>query len=445
MEALVFTSEQRAAYRQFAANATDEQYNLFITECERRRLIPGVHVVFQLRKAREFSLQLSRNIDVEKVTLITTINALRLIAERTGKFNGYGKFTYYYGDADGNPTVQSNIPYGRPPHAVSVELFRQGWQQPVFAVARYEAYVQTKRDGDKEVPTKMWRIRGEEQLAKCAEAAGLRMVAPEECGGLYIAEEFERETKEQDATTAQENTTPVAVPTSTVAPPVNQAAAEIHIQTSPFREVAEASTKPATPAAPAPKPAAAPAPKPAAPKPATPRPAAPPATKAPVAPATPPAPATTNPVHNRVPQPVQEIKESPAELVELADRIDRDKTPAKFVATDADLPEVLQPKQSEQMHISEQPAPAAPQVASGDAPATNAEYQDFVTKRATKVVRDKLEKQAGMKNAGAEVKNYLLRASGKDKLTKISAATFERLISALETATPEQAVQIVKG
>jgi hypothetical protein len=64
--------------------------------------------------------------------------------------------------------------------------------------------------------------------------------------------------------------------------------------------------------------------------------------------------------------------------------------------------------------------------------------------RASKVVRDKLEKEAKLKNAGNFMKDYLTKKSGK-KLNHISAATFELLISELEKASPEQAAQIVKG
>ena len=61
-----FTEEQKIAYRKtIAPNASDEQWSFFIAECERRALIPGVHVVFQLRKAPEFNAQLQRNVDTK--------------------------------------------------------------------------------------------------------------------------------------------------------------------------------------------------------------------------------------------------------------------------------------------------------------------------------------------------------------------------------------------
>lgn len=409
---ITFTEQQKTAYRAIIApKATDEQWLFFIAECERRALIPGVHVVFQVRKSDEWDKQLQRNVTVDKVTLITTINALRLIADRSGSFRGYGRFTYYYGnDADEfKPTHTSSIPLGKVPHAVSVELFRDGWPHPVFSVARYDACVQHK--SDRTTVTSMWHKRGEEQLAKCAEANGLRMVAPEECGGLYIEEEM----GQHDTETSVVSDTPAAVetmPMATVAPAINQAPAEVATPAPAVVEPiipAPAVSAPAPPKLGPPKPPARPAP----PKPATPVP--------PVA--TPvPAPIPSNPVPNRVPQPEGVAQESHAELENVADRVARDKDP-----------------------VVPAPAPAAVAPApTGEQPATATEYQHFMN-RAAKVSRDKLENAGKLKNAGTFLKDYLIKQSGQQKLNKISAAIFEELISALEKATPEEAVKIVQA
>src|SRR5437899_11742756 len=101
METLRFTPEQSLAYRQvLAPEATDVQWTYFITECERRNLIPGVHVIFQVRYSNEFDRQLQREVSVGKVVLITTINALRLIALRSGKYKGHTPFEYHYMSTD---------------------------------------------------------------------------------------------------------------------------------------------------------------------------------------------------------------------------------------------------------------------------------------------------------------------------------------------------------
>src|SRR5208282_800322 len=169
MDSIRFTLEEKVAFKAaFApAGASEDQWNLFINECSRRALVPGKDVIFQLRSSKEYDKDLKRDVYVKKVIFITTIAGLRLIADRSGKYEGHGPFIFYYLDEDGGMR-ESKIPLGKIPHAVSVEGYRKDWKVPLFATARYDAYVQLK--GEERVPTLMWKTRGEEQLAKCCEA-----------------------------------------------------------------------------------------------------------------------------------------------------------------------------------------------------------------------------------------------------------------------------------
>ena len=90
-------------------------------------------------------------------------------------------------------------------------------------------------------------------------------------------------------------------------------------------------------------------------------------------------------------------------------------------------------------------ATAASPAFSEDQAATPAEYNAFVSQRASRLVRDKLP-EGGMKEKEATnlMKSYLLKRSGKKNLREISAPVFERLLKLLEDATPEQAVMIVR-
>jgi phage recombination protein Bet len=423
LEPLCFTTEQKAAYRSaYAPNASDDQFNLFINECQRRALIPGVHVFFRLQNSKEYDQKLQREVTVQKVLMITGINALRLISERSGNFEGYGRFTYYYGDTDGNPTIKSDIPLGRIPHAVGVEMYRKGWRQPVFATARFEAYVQLKSDGK---PNRMWATRGEEQLAKCAEAQGHRLVAPEECGNLYISEEFEHTEPQSEPDTLKEladnaGRTVMEPPKPVVAPAVNQAAANTGTApkpqptTAPVVEMALTEEKNGGPGAKC----AFDIPVEAKPQPPAPKPAQ----------------ATPDPAEGGLfanttpPEPKNETRRLP-EIPTL---------------------DAAAPASPAQPVVSPKPPttavqPAAP-VQTGDAPATPAEYAVFINQRATKIIRDKLPK-TGMKDIDCAngVKNYLVKCSGKTGLKQISKADFQRLLTVLENATPEDAAAIVKA
>jgi hypothetical protein len=409
VEPLRFTAEQRKLYREaYASTATDAQFELLISECERRALIPGVHVFFQTRNVKEYSQQLQREIWVSKVILVTGITALRLISERSGNFEGYGKFIYYYNDTDGNPTIKSDVPLGRIPHAVGIEMYRKGWRNPVFATARFAAYVQLKQDGK---PNHMWETRGEEQLAKCAEAAGHRMVSPEECGNLYIAEEFEHEDRPATLPVPE---IPAVVPVPTMIPPVNQALGMPPtipvplIPPPPFSSSGTFSVPVADP------------------KSAIPAVSSPVAEK--VAPSGQPEPKTQPAGGETAPMP----------SVEMARAV-----PVVETTQDGLFAQPTVSKQTQTPVTVGQAGTSAPvQKMDTDAPCTLAEYNKFL-ERATKIVRDRLP-TAGVKDAGQLFKTYLLKQSGKATIRHISAATFERLLAGLEVSTAEAAANSVR-
>jgi hypothetical protein len=382
-EPLHITEAEKAAYRSiYAPTATDDQWSLFINECVRRALVPGVHVIFQLRSASEYDADLKRMVFTKKVTLITTINALRLIADRSGKYEGHGPFVYYYNNEDGG-VEETKIPRGKIPHAVSVEGFRTGWRVPLFATARYDAYVQKYGEDGAKKPTQMWATRGEEQLAKCCEAMMLRTVAPEECAGLLISEELGND----GIVDKEDNTpiTPAVIPAPLTVPSVNQGTGSTEAL------VAHSSFLPAVLVE---------------------------------------APKMEDYAHIvTLPVPCAVVPDPPKLAVPI--------TPGEFQAEDGSpFPPA-------------QPAPVTPvatvAAADQDKPATSKEYDAFLA-RAAKLVRDKLPK-GGMKDQEASngVKNYLLKQTGKTGLKQISATAFEKLLKAVEDATPEDAVAAVRA
>lgn len=204
---LTYTPEQLVAIRkEYAGGATDEQFIVFITECQQRNLIPGRHVYFQLRRAKERDPETGAEFWSKRVTMLTSIDAFRLIAQRTGEYRGQKPTVWIYFDTNKAPTVRSTVPLpnekGEPrtPWAAETSVLRKGFEEPITAVARFDAYAVTYKKGNEEVLTNQWVKRSPEQIAKCSEALALRKAFPEELGGLYVVEELANSEENREAT-----------------------------------------------------------------------------------------------------------------------------------------------------------------------------------------------------------------------------------------------------
>jgi phage recombination protein Bet len=114
-----------------------------------------------------------------------SIDGARLVAERSGKYEGQTtpEFT-----GDGVTWTQVWLSKEHPA-AARVGVYRAGFREPLYAVALWDAYVQTKFGGD---VSDMWAKMGPLMLAKCAEMLALRKAFPQDLSGLYSAEEMDQ-------------------------------------------------------------------------------------------------------------------------------------------------------------------------------------------------------------------------------------------------------------
>lgn len=163
--------------------ATDAEFTLFLHQCRTRRLDPLARQIYCVfRNSKE------GNNWVEKMTIQTSIDGFRLIAQRTGEYRGQCG-PWWCGEGGEWVDVWTAK---TPPTAAKVGVFREGFKEPLFAVARFDSYAQYGKssEGGREYLTGQWGKMADLMIAKCAEALGLRRAFPDELSGIYTSDEM---------------------------------------------------------------------------------------------------------------------------------------------------------------------------------------------------------------------------------------------------------------
>lgn len=167
--ALALSSEQESLIRDMYGNgASETEFRVFLEVCRARRLNP---LTKQIHFVSRYDSDKSRNVWSAQVS----IDGLRAIAERTGKYDGQDEPEFEYEGKDRSLVL------------AKVKVYRKDWSRPAVGVARFSEYAQRKRDGGL---THMWATKGHIMIAKCAEALALRKAFPEDLSGLYVDEEM---------------------------------------------------------------------------------------------------------------------------------------------------------------------------------------------------------------------------------------------------------------
>jgi phage recombination protein Bet len=170
---------QLAALRQIGlADAPKGDLALFLHYAQRTGLDPFSRQIYMIGR---YDSRAGGN----RYTIQSSIDGLRIIAQRSGEYAGQTAPVWCGDDGDWKD-VWLNV---EPPKAARIGVYRKGFSEPLYAVATTASYMPLTKDGK---PSGLWAKMPDVMLAKVAEALALRKAFPNDLSGLYSAEEMEQ-------------------------------------------------------------------------------------------------------------------------------------------------------------------------------------------------------------------------------------------------------------
>jgi phage recombination protein Bet len=160
-----WTDEDRALLKSVTKDVSDAELAVFQMMCDRTGLDPFLKQIYAIKRSDKGE---------KKLTIQTSIDGFRLIADRTGQYAGNSEPTYDTETAEH-------------PGWAKVTVFKLvgGHLAPFTAKVRWEEFYP-------KVHSAFWDRMPYHMLAKVGESHALRKAFPQELSGLYIHEEMQQ-------------------------------------------------------------------------------------------------------------------------------------------------------------------------------------------------------------------------------------------------------------
>jgi phage recombination protein Bet len=167
-----YNKEQVALIKsQIAPKATDQELQLFLYQCQRTGLDALSRQIYAIHRWNGTQKK-------EVMTIQTSIDGFRVVAERSGDYGGQSEPEFI--EKDGKLQACK----------ITVFRFRGDQRYPAsVGVAYWDEYKQTDKEGK---VIGLWAKMPRVMLSKVAEALALRKAYPQDLSGLYTAEEIEQ-------------------------------------------------------------------------------------------------------------------------------------------------------------------------------------------------------------------------------------------------------------
>lgn len=170
---VTFNNEQMTLLKTtIAKDATDAELALFVNQCKRTGLDPFTKQIYFIKDKNG------------KVTICTSVDGLRLIAERTDKYEGQTEPMWCGEDGIWKDVWLDKT---KMPSAAKVGVYKTGHKVPTYGVALFKEYAGYNYKNEL---TYMWNKMPVHMIAKVAEALALRKAFPNDLSALYSTEEI---------------------------------------------------------------------------------------------------------------------------------------------------------------------------------------------------------------------------------------------------------------